>query len=69
MMTVHPWDGSSWAGGRFDQNPVHTEVLVRQQPLPFGQPHHLVKQGPAHIVVQQPLSVLGEARRIGTAFH
>ena len=55
------------AGRGFDQGPVHTEVLVRQQPLLVDRPHHLVEQGPARIVRQQPLQVLGEDRGIEAA--
>ena len=56
-------------GGGLDQGPVHAEVLVRQQPLPVGRPHHLVEQGPAHIVVHQALSVLGDDRGVEAALH
>ena len=43
-----------------DQGSVHTEVLVRQQALRIGPPHHLVDQGASRVVRQQPLPVLGE---------
>ena len=56
-------------GGGLDQGPVHAEVFIRQQPLPVGRPHHLVEQGPAHVVCHQPLPVLGEDGRVEAALH
>jgi len=56
-------------GRGLDQGPVHADVLVRQQPFPVGCPHHLVEQGPARVVRQPPLSVLGEDGGIEAALH
>src|SRR5262252_2948433 len=48
---------------RFDQRPVHTEVLVREQVRGTRLSQHVCEKLLSDIAVQEPIAVLGEDRR------
>src|SRR5437016_1636014 len=47
-------------GRGFDERAVHAEMLVAQQPQPGRLAHHLVKEAPGDVVLEQSAAVLGE---------
>ena len=51
-------------GPGFDQRPIHGEVLVGDEGL--GGFQHALKEGFRHLLVQQPIPVLGEYRGVHT---
>jgi len=52
------------AGRRLNQRAVNREVLVAQQPMRIGTPHHRVEELAGHVVLQHALTVLGKAGAI-----
>src|SRR5512138_2115863 len=47
----------------FDQRPIHTEVLVREQLRAPGLSQHVVEELLGDVAFQQPIAILGEDRR------
>ncbi len=45
---------------RLDQRAIDREMLLRQQTLPIGQSQHLGEETFHHLVLQQPVAILGE---------
>ena len=42
------------------QGAIHREVLVAEQRLDLGSSHQLLQELPHHLVIEEPLPVLGE---------
>jgi hypothetical protein len=64
-----PWLEALEASRGLDQGPVHREMLVREQVPLVGLSHDQLEQRSPHLVVEQPLTILGERRRIEAWFH
>src|SRR5438045_2386435 len=56
------------AGRRLNQRAVYRKVRVGQQPAPVGLDNHLVEELLSHLVLEQPLAILGEGARVEARF-
>ena len=55
-------------GRGLDQRAIHGEVLIAEQVPLVGLPDHRVEELPGDVVLQQPLTVLGERRVVKAGF-
>src|SRR5918992_854513 len=53
---------------RFDQSPIHREMIIAHQPALSGLFHHRIEKQSSYFMLQQPIAVLAEHRGIETLF-